>query len=163
MARKTKAPTQPSMADERELERTVDNEKDYAEIRGRKIALPFLNQFGLHKISRIMTDKGGNELVVGHKCLAAARLNGYFKIKLFWSILWRWYAYVRAYTDIELTQAVSLIKKKADVAMAVYSINTTLLIGMRETIMKMNREEAVATHQELFGGKAGKSAKSDRG
>ena len=98
-----------------------------------------------------------------HKCLAAARLNGYFKIKLFWSILWRWYAYVRAYTDIELTQAVSLIKKKADVAMAVYSINTTLLIGMRETIMKMNREEAVATHQELFGGKAGKSAKSDLG
>lgn len=112
MARKTKAPTQPSMADERELERTVDNEKDYAEIRGRKMALPFLNQFGLHKISRIMTDKGGNELVVSHKCLAAARLNGYFKIKLFWSILWRWYAYVRAYTDIELTQAVSLIKKK---------------------------------------------------
>lgn len=47
--------------------------------------------------------------------------------------------------------------------MAVYSINTTLLIGMRETIMKMNREEAVATHQELFGGKAGKSAKSDLG
>lgn len=110
-----------------------------------------------------MTDKGGNELVVGHKCLAAARLNGYFKIKLFWSILWRWYAYVRAYTDIELTQAVSLIKKKTDVALAVYSINTTLLIGMRETIMKMNREEAVATHQELFGGKVGKSAKSDLG
>ncbi len=110
-----------------------------------------------------MTDEGGNELVVGHKCLAAARLNGYFKIKLLWWFLWRWYAYIRAYTDIELTQAVALIKKKVDVAMAVYSINTTLLIGMRETIMKMNRAEAAATHQELFGDKVGKSAKSDRG
>lgn len=151
------------MDDERELERMVDNEKDYVEIRGRRFAVPFLNQFGLHKISRIMTAEGGNELVVGHKCLAAARLNGYFKIKALWWFLWRWYAYIRAYTDVELTQAVALIKKKADVAMAIYSINTTLLIEMRETIMRMNREEAVATHQELFGGKAGKSAKSDRG
>ena len=150
------------MADERELERTVDNEKDYAEIRGRKITLPFLNQFGLHKISRIMTDKGGNELVVGHKCLAAARLNGYFKIKLFWSILWRWYAYVRAYTDIELTQAVSLIKKSGCGSG-----------GLLDKYHITDRNEGDDNEDEsggsrsypsrTFGGKVGKSAKSDLG
>ncbi len=148
------------MEDERLLESVVDNEKEYVAIRGRKLGFRDLNGWGLHKISQIMTEKG-NELLVGCKCLAAARLNGYFKIKFFWWLLWRWYAYIRVYTDVELTPAVNLIKKKAEIALAVYSLNTTLLIGMRETIMKMNRQEAKAILQELSGDKAGKSAKSD--
>ena len=110
-----------------------------------------------------MVKEGGDELTLNCKCVAAARLNGYFKIKFFWWILWRWYAYIRAYTDLELTEAVNLIKKKVEIALAIYSVNTTLLIGMRETIMKMNRQEAKAILQELSTDKAGKSAKNDRG
>lgn len=161
MARKSKAPTEPTIEDERLLESVVDNEKDYAVVRNRRIPVRDLTGWGLHKISNIMTEKGGDELAVGCKCLAAARLNGYFKIKFLWWILWRWYAYIRAYTDMELTQAVNLIKKKAEIALAVYSLNTTLLIGMRETIMKMNRQEAKATLQELSTARDGKSAKTD--
>lgn len=110
-----------------------------------------------------MIRKGGDELSVNCKCIAAAKLNGYFKIKFFWWILWRWYAYVRAYTDTELNEAIKLIKKKVDLASVVYCVNTTFLIGMRETIMNMNRQEARASLQELSGDRAGKSAKSDRG
>lgn len=122
-----------------------------------------LKPWGLHKISRIMLKEGGDELAIGCKCLAAARLNGYFKIKFLWWILWRWYAYWRQYTDLELTEAVNLIKKKVAVYLAVYSLNTTLLIETRETIMKMNRAEVKATLQEHFTDKAGKSAKNGRG
>lgn len=163
MARKTKAPTQPSIDDERELEGIVDNDKEYVAIRGRRMGFRDLNPWGLHKVSRIMLKEGGDELAIGCKCLAAARLNGYFKIKLLWWALWRWYAYINAYTDIELAEALKLIKKKVDVASVVYCISTTLMIGMKETIMKMNRAEAKATLQELSGDKAGKSAKNDLG
>lgn len=163
MARKTKAPLQPSIDDERELERIVDNDKEYITIRGSCIGLRDLNPWGLHKISRIMVGKDGNELSIGCKCLAAARLNGYFKIKFFWWILWRFYLYVKAYTDLELAEAIATIKKKAVAALAVYSLNTTLLIETRETIMKMNREEAKAILQELSTDKAGKSARSVHG
>lgn len=110
-----------------------------------------------------MLEKSGDELAVGCKCLAAAKLNGYFKIRFFWWLLWRFYSYIMAYTDEEIAEALALIKKKVDVARVVYCVNTTLLIGMRETIMSMNREEAEAFLQELSTDKAGKSAKSDRG
>ena len=163
MARKIKAPTQPTIEDERALEAVVDNEKEYATIRSKKVGFRDLNRWGLHKISKIMLQEGGNELTVNCKCVAAARLNGYFKIKLFWRFLWRWYAYIRNYTDLELAEAVNLIKKKAEIALAVYSLNTTLLIAMKETIMKMNRAEAKATLQELSMEQAGKSAKKDHG
>lgn len=163
MARKTKAPTQPSIEAERELEGIVDNDKEYIVIRGKRMGFRDLNRWSLHKISRIIVQGNNDELSIDCKCLAAARLNGYFKIKFLWWILWRWYAYWKAYTDIELAEAVAFIKKKALVSLAVYSRNTTFLIETRETIMQMNREEAKATHQELFGAKAGKSAKSDLG
>ena len=158
-----KAPTQPSLDDERVLESTVDNDKEYVLVRNKRMGFRDLNRWGLHKISRIVVKEGGDELSVDCKCLAAAKLNGYFKIKFFWWFLWRWYAHWKAYTDIELADAVAFIKKKALVSLAVYSRNTTLLIETRETIMQMNRAEAQAIHQELFGGKAGKSAKNDLG
>lgn len=163
MTRKTKAPIQPTFDDERELEGIVDNDTEYAVVRGKRMGFRDLNPWGLHKVSNIMLKEGGDELAIGCKCLAAARLNGYFKIKFLWWVLWRWYAYIRAYTDIELAEAIKLVKKKVAVSLAVYSLNTTLLIGMRETIMKMNRAEAKATLQELSGDKAGKSAKNDLG
>lgn len=163
MARKIKAPTQPSLDDERALEGIVDNEKEYITIRGKRFGFRDLNGWGLHKISRIMVGDSEDELSIGCKCLAAARLNGYFKIKLFWWFLWRFYFYMKQYNDIEIAEAVALIKKKAIAALAVYSLNTTLLIETRETVMKMNREEAKAILQELSMGKAGRSAKNDPG
>lgn len=163
MAKKVKAPTQPTLEAERELEIIVDDDVEYATIRGKRIGIRGLNRFGLHKISRIMLQEGGNELTISCKCLAAAKLNGYFKIKLFWWILWRVYAYLHAYTEEELVEVFKLIKKKVDLASIMYCINTTFLIEMRETIMQMNRAEARATLQELSGGKAGRSAKNGNG
>ena len=68
---------------------------------------------------------------------------------------------MRRYTDSELTDAIIAIKKK--VASGSYFFNTTLLIGMRETMMQMNREEVAASLRERSGDKDGKSAKTDLG
>lgn len=161
MAKKTKAPIQPTLEDERNLESLVDNDREYVAIRGRRMGFKDLNGHGRHKITQIMLKKGGDEFAVSCKFVAAARLNGYFAIKLFWWLLWRWYYYVRSYTDAELINVVALIKKK--VASEDYWAITILQIGMRETMMQMNREEVRASLQELSTDKAGKSAKNDNG
>ncbi len=158
---KTKVPTQPTLQDERILESIADNDKEYITIRGKRFTFRNLNGHGRHKISRILLKEGGNEFAVSCKCLAAARLNSYFKIKFFWWILWRIYYYWRSYTDAELMEATAFIKKK--VAAEDYLGITILQIGMRETMMQMNREEVAASLQELSTAKVGKSAKTDRG
>lgn len=161
MARKIKAPTQPLMSEERELFGAAENETDYIELRGRRIGLRDLGGFAKRKISKILLKEGGDEFAVGCKCIAAARLNSYFRIKWFWWILWRWYYYFRNYTDSELTDAICIIKKK--VASGSYFFNTTLLIGMRETMMSMSREEVAASLQGRSTGNSGKSVKNDHG
>lgn len=149
------------MSEERALFGAVENETEYINVRNRRMGLRDLCGWARHKISKILLREGGDEFAVGCKCLAAARLNGYFSIKFLWWILWRWYYFVRRYTDSELTDAICLIKKK--VASGSYFFNTTLLIGMRETMMSMSREEVAASLRERPTDKAGKSAKNDRG
>ena len=161
MARRTKAPSQPSIDDERLLEEIVDNDCEYITIRDRRFGFHDLNGHGRHKISRILLKENTDEFAISCKCLAAAKLNGYFAIKFLWRFLWRWYYYVRQYSDSELIEAMALIKKK--VAPEDYWRITMLQIGMRETVMQMNRREVSAFLQERSTGKAGKSAKSDHG
>lgn len=149
------------MEQERALFGAVENETEYVAIRSKQIGLRDLCGWARHKITKILLKEGGDEFAVGCKCLAAARLNGYFSIKLKWWFLWRWYYFIRKYTDSELVEAIALIKKK--VASGSYLLNTTLLIGMRETMMQMSRAEVAASLLEHSGDKAGKSAKSGLG
>lgn len=158
---RTKAPKQPSIETERELEKQVDNDVDYIEIRDKKFAIPYLNGHGRHKISKILLKENSDEFAVSCKCLAAAILNGHFAIKFRWWFMWRWFYYVKKYTDAELMEVMALIKKK--VAAEDYWAITILQIGMRETIMQMTREEVRASLQELSTDNAGKSAKTDNG
>lgn len=161
MTKKDEAPAQPLMSEERALFGAVENETEYVFVGSHRIGISDLCGWARHKITKILLREGGDEFAVGCKCLAAARLNGYFSIKFYWWILWRWYYFVRRYTDSDLTDAICLIKKK--VVPGNYYFNTTLLIGMRETMMLMNREEVAATLRERSGDKVGKSAKNDRG
>ena len=149
------------MEQERALFGAVENKTEYVAIRNKRIGLRDLCGWARHKLTKILLKEGGDEFAVGCKCLAAARLNGYFCIKFKWWFLWRWYYFIRKYTDSELVEAIALIKKK--VASGSYLLNTTLLIGMRETMMQMNREEVAASLLERSGDKAGKSARSDLG
>lgn len=161
MPKNTRTPRQPAMSDERMLVDAVENRKEYVKVRNSKIGFSDLCGWARHKISKVIVSEGGDEFSVGCKCVAAARLNGYFSIMFLWWFLWRWYYFIRRYTDSELAEAVALVKKK--VAPQSYFTNTILLIGIRETMMHMNRQEVAVSLQELSGDKAGKSARSDNG
>ena len=156
--------TQPSLEEEQLLEEILSGisspEENTAIIRNKKIHIPVLNGHARRKITAILLGKGKEECVP-HKCLAAARLNGYFKIKFLWRILWRWYFYIRQYGDEELTEVIDMIKKKVPVEG--YLKNTISLIEMRETMMQMTRAEVFRIAQERKGASNGKSAKSNRG
>lgn len=149
------------MSEERAMFGAAEGATDFVKLRGKRVALRDLCGWAKRKISKILLKDGGDEFAVGCKCIAAARLNSYFRIKLYWWLLWRWYYYFRNYTDSELTDAVVTIKKK--VASGSYFFNTTLLIGMRETMMQMNREEVAASLRAHSTASNGKSAKNDPG
>lgn len=151
----------PSPDDERELLDTLDNGSSPVSIRNRTFRFRPLTGFAQRKLTRILLRKDGVEQSVSCKCLAAARLNGFFSLALWWPLLWRWYYYIRQYTEDELTPAVLLIKKK--VPLTAYLTNTTLWIAMRETMMQMNRNEVFLSLRERSGDNDGSSAASGNG
>ncbi len=152
---------QPSLTDEQELLRMWDAQADEQLIRGRKFHLRPLTGHARVLLTKILTSSKGKEEAVTCKCLAAARLNGYFRIKLFYWLVWRWYYYIRQYNEDELEDAIALIKKK--VPADSYFKNTISLTEIRATMMQMNREEVYRTLREHLSDKAGKSAKNNLG
>ena len=152
---------QPTLTDERELLRVMAAESDSVTIRGKEFRLRPLTGHARIKLTAILTSKKGKEEAVTCKCLAAARLNSYFRIKFLYRLLWRWYYYIRQYNEDELEEAISLIKKK--VPADSYFRNTISLTEIRATMMQMNREEVHRTLREHLSGNPGSSAKNNPG
>lgn len=151
----------PTAKDENQLLDIWDNAPDIILIRERKFAFRWLNGHARLKITNILNRKSRRDDAATHKCVAAAVLNGYFRIKFLYWFLWRWYFYVRQYGEEELEEAVKTIKKK--VPDNQYFRNIISLTAIRTTIMQMNSQEVRRSLQELSSDKAGKSAKSSLG
>lgn len=136
---KSKLFEQPDIEAQREYSSIIDNGTDEIEVRGSKWLVGWLRNEAKRKITSILLDKEIGELTVPCRCAAAMRLNGYWKIRFFYWLLWRWYYYVKEYTDNELLPFVSLCKKKAE-PFAYYAI-ITFLTEMKDTTAAMTREE----------------------
>ena len=160
MAKRKKHIVPPTLQDERELLSAIDNESDKVLIRGKSFRFKLLTGFAQHKITQIMLSQS-DDTKDSCKCVAAAWLNGFFSLRLLYWIVWRWFYYIRQYNEDELGNAISLIKKK--VPLNQYTINTISLIGMRETMMTMNKNEVYLILREKSGGNDGNSAKNDNG
>lgn len=131
--------TQPTEEDEKLLDAIAENSKDYVEVRGRKWGVRWVRNRAKRKVTHIMLTEKDEDKVV-YKCAAALRLNGYFKITFLYWFLWRWYYYVRQYSEGELVPFLNLCKKKVPVEG--YLIATMLLTGIKDSAMNMTREEA---------------------
>lgn len=160
MGKRKKHITPPAFEDEKELFEAIDNVPDEVQIRKKYYKFKLLTGFAQHKITKILMSKG-DDAQVSCKCVAAAWLNGFFSLKLFWWIVWRWFYFIKQYTEEDLGDAVALIKKK--IPLAAYSANTILLIGMRETMMQMNKNEVYLILREHSTDNDGKSARNGLG
>lgn len=143
----TKKMSEPGNAWEEVLNAVLEDKPEVIKVRGKGIGLGDLRKGTL----RFLTDKQLSAKDDGDpkntaKYAAALVINNWWGLRAFfglwWRIKWRWYFYVKQYTDKELLPLILASKKKADLATAAYMMNTTLVTGMRDTSMTKTREEA---------------------
>jgi len=146
MARVTK---EPELEEQRELNAVAENEATEVRVRNKTYRVKYMRNDTIRKITDIMLAKG-DDSKVSSKCAAAMVLNGFFKIRLFHWFLWRWFYYIQQYMEYELHPLIEVGKKK--VRAEDYYLNTIFLIGMKDTMIAMTREEAERFRQELSSG-----------
>lgn len=128
------------------LNDVLEDGMDTVEIRGKKFNVGWIKKGVIRKLTNtILNCKKEDELSA--RCASLVLLNGYWKIRLFHWIYWRYLW--RKYTDEELLEIFMVAKKKVDSQTRAYFTNTIYLIGMKDTIMTMTRKEAEHTLQEL--------------
>ena len=148
--------TQPNLKEQKELNDLVENEPTYVPLGKWKIPVRWIRRGTLRKVSKVIHSKK-KEDEIASRCAALLVLNGWWKIKLFYPLLWR-YIFM-AYTDEELVSVIVACKKKEELQTQQYLLLTMLLIEMKDTMMSMNREEAerirqgLSTVQDLQAGK----------
>lgn len=147
----------PNIEEEKKLNAIAENSSDEITLRGRKWRIKWIRNGTKRKVTDIiLTEK--EELKVGAKCVAALLLNSFWKIWLFYGLLWRWFYYVEEYSDAELRDVVSQCKKKLQAED--YCVLTILLNDMKDTVMMMTREEAERIRRGLSSGRHGTSGKN---
>lgn len=167
MAKKKKEPIidQPTDAQQRELKSIVENIPTEVGIlrTKKKYKIRWIGNGAIAKISKLLvhsddTDNGDEtkdtnvyQIIVEDSklaCKAAACfiLNGFWSIRLKYWFLWRWFYYFRQYDSIQLQPLIAVGKKKLPL-MQFYG-TTTLLIGVKDTLMQMRTKEVERTLQE---------------
>lgn len=93
----------------------VENEYDYVKLRDKKIKINWLRPGTQRKLGSIMSRYSEDD-TLQYRCAAVCVLNDFFKIKLFYWFLWRWYFYVKQYLPSEVSEIFEVSKKKIQVA-----------------------------------------------
>ena len=129
---------QPSLDSERLLDEILGDSVELVSMRGRKKSYPvrWMKPGTMRKLTHIMLAKDNAALII---------LNDFWKIKFLYPILWRWFFYIKQYTDDELFPIIAAGKKK--VPAKNFFMNITLLTEMKDTIMIMKKEEAITSLQ----------------
>ena len=142
----------PNIEDEQLLNEVMEDSVDEVSIKGskKKYRIGWMKKGTMRKISSVALEKGEDD-TLSAKTAALIILNNYWKIKFFYPILWRWFFYVKEYTDDQLSEILAVGKKK--VPYIPFLTNTILVTGMRDTIMTMTKEEAERIRQGLPTGK----------
>ena len=138
MARKIQ---QPDIETQKELKSVEENMPDYVTLRNKRYKVRWLLNFTRSRITEKILESG-NDDKLSCQCAALIILNGYWAIKLKYHFLWRWFYYVKQYGEEELTDLLTLGKKK--VPQEQYYTNTILLTALKDTSMTMKKTE-VAT------------------
>lgn len=141
--------SQPSKEAKKALREVANNEKSAIEIRGKKFKVGAVYNDTLDWVTDILQDEKTKPNQVNSKCFAALYLNDYFLLRLFWCIVWRWFFYVKQYTDEEMAPYIAEVKKKVSTQSALYYVNTISLIDIQTTTMAMTMEEAERFRREL--------------
>lgn len=147
---------QPTNEQQREYLSLRDNDPTEVHILGtkKKYKLYWLKQSQLEKLGRLVIHKSDtdntdsmdvlNEMIedgrLACKTAAIFLLDGFFKMKLFYWFLWRWFYYVKEYSMMQLSEI--LIEGKKKVPLAQFFVITMSLTEAKDTLMMMTMREA---------------------
>lgn len=156
---------QPTEAQQREYKSMVENTPTEVSIlrTKKKYLIKWIKNGTIEKLSKLLihakdTDNDADkdnpnvyEVICSDAklaCKAAAMfvLNGYWSIKFKYWFLWRWYYYIRQYDSIQLQPILTVGKKKLPLIQ--FYGTTTLLTGVKDTLMQMRTAEVERTLQE---------------
>lgn len=138
MSKKKQEIEQPSQEAEQAYNAIIEDTPEIVIMRGKKYKIRAMT----NELVRRLTDLALNEkeeCKVTTKSVALIVLRKWWKIKLFYPILWRWYYYIKEIPEAELSAVIETAKKKLPVES--YYRNTILLTGIKDTAMAMTREE----------------------
>lgn len=186
MAKKKREPEvrQPSDEQQRWYQSARDNDATIVHVRKKKYKVRWLCAGQMAKLGRLLLRKRGDDLPgkeetadtggivnaldtflsdqkLACKVAAIFLLDGYWKMRLKYWFMWRWFYYVRQYSTFELEQVIEEGKKK--VPLEQFLKVTMYLTGARDTLMMMRMEEAERILRELSGGVSTPSANPSEG
>lgn len=125
----------------------VENEADYVSLRGKKVGIKWIRPGTQRKLSNTML-KYKEDDTLQHRCAAICVLNSFFKILLFYPILWRWYFFVKEYSASEMYEIFEVSKKKVQQESSLK--NMVLLIGVRDTLRQQTMISVESILQKLL-------------
>ena len=157
---KNKVLDEPTREEEALLNDMLDRKPSYVSVRGKKWRCDWLHTGTERKLTSILNDTNTDEDKIVCKCVAALKLNGLWKIKLFYPLLWRYFYYIKQYRENELLPYIAECKKK--VIANEYLLSIMYLTGMKDTIMHKTREEVNHIQAELLSEQLGLSAKNSQ-
>lgn len=142
---------QPTLDIQRELGQLVENTPTEVTIpyTNKTYKIGWLRNDTIRKITDVLNEKPSDpkdEDKVLYKAMALIILNGVWKIFFFYPILWRWLAYVKQYTNYQMLPVIEMAKKKAP--QIPYFLGMTYLIGLKDSLATMSREEVERMHRE---------------
>jgi hypothetical protein len=156
---------QPGVDDRKLLNDVIENSIDVVRIPGtkRSYRIGWTRWCVRRKVTKVMTGckTGVDEMLVAHKVAACVILGGYWKIRFFFPLVWRWLAYVRQYSENQLLPIIETGKKK--VPAEDYYRCITLATGMTDLMMTMTKDEAESIRRELLSGQATREEKKGSG
>lgn len=170
--------SQPTVDEQRMYASMVDNTPTIVPILGtkKKYKIYWLKYHQIDKLSRLLIRKGDTDnddektdaldailadLKLGCKAAAIYILYGYWKIKFFYWIVWRWFYYIKQYDMGQLLPILNEGKKK--VPLTQFLMLTMSLTEAKATLMNLRTEEAEHILQELATEQQAATAKQGSG
>lgn len=156
---------QPSVESQRTYASIRDNDATVVGILGtkKKYKVRWLKNIQVEYLSRLLIRKEDTDEKDGTKdnaldailtdsklaCKATAItiLDGYWKLKFGYELLWRWFYYIRQYDNVQLQDILNEAKKK--IPLTQFLLTTMSLTEAKDTLMNMRTEEAERILREL--------------
>lgn len=167
---------QPDIEQQREYVSLRDNSATTVHIRKKKYRLKWAKNGQISKLSKLLingktaeenptTEDILSDINASSKlaCKAAAVyiLDGYWRLKLRYWYLWRWFYYIRQYDDEDLREVLEVGKKK--VPLQQFCVTIMSLTEAKDTLMMMRTREAERILRELSMEQPSQQQKKDNG